>query len=112
MNVGDLEITPQQTQDLMQSRPDAVLLIDCRTDKERAIATIPGAVHIPMNQTADRLGEVEDANAEHVIVHCHHGVRSLQVVSFLRKAGIETARSMAGGIERWSIEVDPKVPRY
>lgn len=110
--MSGLEITPRETRDLMQSRPGAVLLIDCRTTDERAIAVIPGAVHIPMNETAARLGEIEASEAEHVIIHCHHGMRSLQVTSFLRKAGIETARSMAGGIERWSLEVDPGVPRY
>ena len=110
--MSDLEITPRETYDLLRADPASVLLIDCRTDEEYAIARIAGAVHIPMGDTPARLNEIDASEAEHVIVHCHHGVRSLQVANFLRKAGIETARSMAGGIERWSIEVDPKVPRY
>lgn len=110
--MSDWEITPKEASDLLRADPASVLLIDCRTDKERAIATIWGSVHVPMGDTPARLGEIDASEAKHVIVHCHHGVRSLQVVSFLRKSGIETARSMAGGIDRWSMEVDPSVPRY
>lgn len=106
------EITPRATADLLRDQPNRVLLIDCRTDEERATACIVGSVHIPMGDTAARLSEIDGAPADHVIVHCHHGVRSLRVVEFLRRSGIEHAVSMAGGIERWSIEVDPAVPRY
>ena len=47
-----------------------------------------------------------------LIVYCHHGVRSLQVVAWLRDRGIFCCYSMAGGIDRWSREVDAMVPRY
>jgi rhodanese-related sulfurtransferase len=47
-----------------------------------------------------------------LIVFCHHGMRSLQVVSWLREQGIESCSSMAGGIDRWSLDIDPSVPRY
>jgi len=107
-----LEVTPREARDLMAANPASVLLIDCRTDKERATAAIPGSVHIPMAQIPARLADIESGEHTHVIVHCHHGVRSLQVVGVLRQAGIHHARSMAGGIERWSLEVDPAVPRY
>jgi rhodanese-related sulfurtransferase len=52
------------------------------------------------------------ADEASVIVYCHRGVRSLQVVNWLREQGLATCQSMAGGIDRWSLEVDPKVPRY
>ena len=47
-----------------------------------------------------------------IIVYCHHGVRSLKVTSLLRQHGFGSAVSMAGGIDRWSVEVDATVPRY
>ena len=47
-----------------------------------------------------------------IVVLCHHGMRSLQVVGWLREQGVENCTSMAGGIDRWSLEIDPKVPRY
>jgi rhodanese-related sulfurtransferase len=52
------------------------------------------------------------ADEQTLMVICHHGVRSLQVVSWLRAQGVENCFSVAGGIDRWSIEVDPGVPRY
>ena len=53
--------------------------------------------------------EAEDAP---LIVFCHHGMRSLQVTQWLRRQGLEECMSMAGGIDRWSLEIDPAVPRY
>jgi rhodanese-related sulfurtransferase len=45
-------------------------------------------------------------------VLCHHGMRSLNVVVWLRKQGIEACQSMSGGIDRWAVQVDPALPRY
>ena len=55
-----------------------------------------------------------DARADEapLIVFCHHGVRSLNVVHWLREQGVAACQSMAGGIDRWSLEIDPSVPRY
>jgi rhodanese-related sulfurtransferase len=47
-----------------------------------------------------------------VICYCHHGQRSLDVAAWLRAQGVEQAQSLAGGIDRWSLEIDPAVPRY
>ena len=47
-----------------------------------------------------------------VICFCHHGMRSMDVANWLRAQGVKSAKSLAGGIDRWSIEIDPKVPRY
>ncbi len=51
-------------------------------------------------------------DAEEVVCYCHHGMRSLDAAVWLRQQGVERAKSMAGGIERWSVEIDPNVPRY
>lgn len=88
------------------------LLLDCRTPEEHAIARIEGAVLIPMQQIPERLGEIESWRDKPIVVYCHHGVRSLRVVRFLRDQGFSQAQSMQGGIDAWSLEVDPSVPRY
>ena len=87
-------------------------LLDCRTPEEFAIAKIDGAVLIPMQEIAERLAELEPWRDKPIIVHCHHGVRSLRVTHWLREKGFSFAQSMTGGIEAWSLEVDPAVPRY
>jgi rhodanese-related sulfurtransferase len=66
-----------------------------------------------MQTVPDRLEEIrEKAAAARVIVICHHGVRSLNVVHWLRRQGVENCWSMSGGIDLWSLAVDPTVPRY
>ncbi len=88
------------------------LLLDCREPDEHAIAMIDGAVLIPMQDVPERLDEIEAWRDGPIIVHCHHGGRSLRVTRFLRERGFENAQNMAGGIEAWSREIDPATPRY
>jgi adenylyltransferase/sulfurtransferase len=88
------------------------LILDCRTAEEHAIARIEGALLIPMQEIAERLSEIEAWRDKPIIVHCHHGVRSLRVTHFLRDKGFSQVQSMKGGIDAWSVEVDPSVPRY
>lgn len=88
------------------------LLLDCRTPEEHATARIDGAVLIPMQEIVARVGELEPNRDQPIIVHCHHGMRSLRVTKWLREQGFSRAQSMAGGIDAWSGEVDPTVPRY
>lgn len=92
---------------------EPIYLIDCREPSEYEIARIEGAELIPMNSTRERLASIEEmAEQQTVVVYCHHGVRSLNVVNWLRQQGIENCQSMEGGIEAWSILIDPNVPRY
>lgn len=88
------------------------LLLDCREPDEHAIARIEGARLMPMQTVPERLAELEPYRASRIVVHCHHGVRSLRVARFLRDQGFARAQSMAGGIEAWSLEVDAATPRY
>ncbi|MBN8645761.1 MAG: rhodanese [Planctomycetes bacterium] len=104
-------MTPGEAKRRLAVEPRPVLL-DCRTPEEHAIARIEGAVLVPMNEVAARLGEMEPWQDSAVIVYCHHGVRSLRVTAFLRQNGFENVVSMAGGIDRWSVEVDAGVGRY
>jgi rhodanese-related sulfurtransferase len=83
--------------------------LDVRTDEERAIASL-GGIHIPLDQLKMRAGELP-RDKKPIIIYCHHGVRSLHAAQFLKFEGYD-ALSMQGGIDLWSIEVDPNVPRY
>ena len=89
-----------------------VLLLDCRTPEEHAVARIEGSLLVPMAEIAARLDDLEAWREATVIVHCHHGVRSLRVVEWLRRRGFDRATSMRGGIDAWSTQVDPGVPVY
>lgn len=87
-----------------------VVLLDVRQPEEYALCALPGSVLIPLGELAGRVDEVPDDGTP-VVVYCHHGVRSLTGAAILRAAGRE-ALSLAGGIDRWSLSVDPAVPRY
>lgn len=86
--------------------------IDCREPDEYAIAKIEGAQLLPMSELANRVNELLPHQQEEIVVHCHHGGRSLRVVHWLRQQGFPQATSMAGGIDEWSQTIDQSVPRY
>lgn len=96
----------------MQNGGEPFLFLDCRQDDEYAIASIRGTELIPMHELRARLDELEPHRDGRIVVHCHHGVRSLQVATALREVGFEQVQSMAGGIDQWSQEIDPSIPRY
>ena len=87
-------------------------LIDVRQPEEDAFARIEGGVLIPLMELPVRLGEIQPADGTPVVVYCHHGVRSLKAAYFLAQSGVENVASLDGGIEAWSLTVDPGVPRY
>ena len=88
------------------------LLLDCREQDEYDLARIEGATLLPMSEIQDRLAELEPHRDRHLLVYCHHGMRSLQVAQWLRSQGFPTVQSMSGGIDTWSQLIDPTVPRY
>jgi rhodanese-related sulfurtransferase len=88
------------------------LLLDCRRTDEYEVARIDQAKLIPMDELAERIDELEAHKDGRVVVHCHHGGRSLMVARWLREQGFGRAQSMAGGIEAWSVLIDPDCPRY
>ena len=107
-----IEITPQQ---FLQrgAAGEKLALIDVREPGEFQLARIEGAELIPMRTVPAALQRLDAAADEAtLIVFCHHGVRSLNVVNWLREQGVSNCQSMAGGIDRWSHEIDPSVPRY
>ncbi|HSR07833.1 MAG TPA: rhodanese-like domain-containing protein [Bryobacteraceae bacterium] len=107
-----LETSPQDVQRRIDAG-ESLVLIDVREPEEFAITRIEGATLIPMRSIPANLQQLEaKADEAALIVFCHHGVRSLNVVRWLREQGVSTCQSMAGGIDAWSAMVDPSVPRY
>ncbi|MEX2175862.1 MAG: rhodanese-like domain-containing protein [Pirellulaceae bacterium] len=96
----------------LRDKGEAFVLLDCREPSEVATASIADSVHIPMRELAGRLAELEASRGGRIVVHCHHGGRSQRVTHFLRQQGFTQAQNMSGGIEAWSVQVDPSVPRY
>lgn len=89
---------------------DPPLVIDVREDAERAAATIPGTVHIPMRQLSGRLTELPEATP--LVFVCHHGARSRQAAEWAAAHGRADVANLAGGIDGWSLQIDPTIPRY
>lgn len=91
---------------------EKVLLLDCREPDEYAIAKIAQAKLVPMSEITERLDELRPYKDVPVFVHCHLGGRSMRVTMWLREQGFSQAQNVAGGIDRWSQEIDPAIPRY
>ncbi len=106
-----LEVDVSTVRDMLTGSDDVVLL-DCREPAEADIAAIRGAVLIPMNQIPSSAEKLSSMAGKRIVVHCHHGGRSLRVAHWLRANGHSEAQSMAGGIDAWSLEIDQTVPRY
>ena len=106
--MANIEITPREVKDLL-ARDPKVLFVDVREPWEYDTARIPGSVLIPLGDIPSNLQRLE--NAEHVVLFCHHGMRSQRVMQYLRHSGRQNAINLEGGIDAWS-EIDPSVPRY
>src|SRR6202030_169783 len=107
--MDDLEITPADVKARL-ARGEKGQLVDVREPWEYDLCRIEGAKLIPLGSLAANVDGL--LGVEEVICYCHHGMRSLDAAAWLRFQGIEKAKSLSGGIERWSTEVDPHVPRY
>ena len=105
----NLEITPAEVKARLD-QGEKLVLIDVREPWEYEVCRIEGARHVPLGALAASLQTLPDV--DEVICYCHHGIRSLDAATWLRFQGIEKAKSLSGGIERWSVEIDPDVPRY
>lgn len=106
-----IEIDVQSVKTLLDKKAD-LLLLDCRQDDEYSMVHIDGATHIPMGSIPERVGELEAHKDRPIVVHCHHGGRSLRVTNWLRSQGFSNVRNMTGGIDAWSLQIDSSKPRY
>ena len=92
---------------------DAPLVLDVREHWELDTASLAAATHVPMAEVPGRLDELKQAQGNReLVVMCHSGMRSRQIASFLNQNGFERVWNLEGGIDAWSAEVDPSVPRY
>jgi adenylyltransferase/sulfurtransferase len=108
------EVTPREVRRML-SEGKPFILLDCRRLDEHQVARINGSTLMPLDTIEKRAGELEDdsgSKSTPIIVHCHHGVRSLKATAALRAMGFTDVKSMAGGIDLWAVDVDPGVLRY
>src|SRR5439155_27149108 len=108
------QVRPSDLSTWIQSHGADAVVLDVREPVElRAASVKPDGfelVTIPMNEIPGRLGQLDPGRA--VAVLCHHGTRSQLVAMFLAAQGFDTVANIAGGIDAWSQELDPGVPRY
>ncbi len=104
----ELTIEPRQLADRL-AKKEKIFLLDCRENWEHDIARLDGATLIPMQQIPAELSRIP--RDQEVVVYCHHGQRSFTVTLWLRRQGLP-ALSLEGGIDRWSEDIDPNLPRY
>jgi rhodanese-related sulfurtransferase len=106
----EYEITVAELKTLREGGSEFTLL-DVREPWEVQTAQITGSKHMPMGDVPARFQQELDPD-DHIVVVCHHGVRSMSVTAWLRQQGFERTQSLRGGIDRWSREIDPSVPLY
>ena len=91
---------------------EGFVFIDCREQNEYDRVKIEGTILIPMGEIPERISELQQHKDSEIIIHCHHGGRSLSVANWLKAQGFQSALSMAGGIDVWAQEIDSSLPRY
>ncbi len=91
---------------------ESVYLLDVRQPWEHEYARLPGDVLIPLHELGERIGEVNPPEGAAIVVYCHHGMRSLSGAAILEAKGLGECYSLYGGIEAWSLLIDPTVKRY
>jgi rhodanese-related sulfurtransferase len=106
---ANMEVAPSEVKDKL-ARGEKLFFVDVREKWEYETSHIEGSVLIPLREIPANLAQLEAA--DEIVLFCHHGMRSLDAAAWLRSQGVEGARSMAGGIDRWAAEIDPTVPRY
>jgi rhodanese-related sulfurtransferase len=93
-----------------QARGEDLMLLDVREPSEWQIARIPGATLVPLRTLPARVESLD--KSREIVLHCHHGLRSMHALQFLRQNGFRKLKNLRGGIDAWSRDVDPTVPRY
>lgn len=86
-------------------------LIDVRERSEYDVARIEGSELKPLGQIQQWSQELGDKDEE-IVLHCHHGMRSDRACQFLSAQGYSNVKNLIGGIDEWSLKIDPTVSRY
>ncbi|MGH8505860.1 MAG: rhodanese-like domain-containing protein [Stenotrophobium sp.] len=101
-------ISPQQLKQELAT--GGFTLLDVRHAGEVALAALPGAINIPLDELPRRVAELDPKQP--VIAYCHHGVRSEMAGRILERSGFADVAHLGGGIDAWSLTIDEAVPRY
>jgi rhodanese-related sulfurtransferase len=107
----DKVINVTELKDKMDSGKTGWVLLDVREPEETRLARIEGALCIPMSFLMDRMSELKEYLEKEIYCLCHHGGRSAMVADFLNSNGFR-AVNVLGGINAWTSDIDPTVPRY
>lgn len=102
-------MTPRELKDRLD-KGDHIFILDVREPWEYSLAKIEGSVLIPLGDLPQSLDKL-DRNAE-IVAHCHLGMRSADAMGFLLQQGFTKVKNLVGGIDAWSVQIDPTVPRY
>ncbi len=108
-NDPELQLSPGKVKEMLD-KGEKVLLLDVREAWELNLSRLEGAVHIPLGELPSRFRELDPGTE--IVAYCHKGIRSMKAVRFLQGNQFKTAKNLDGGIDAWSIHVDPSVPRY
>lgn len=104
-------MTPQELAEKLRS-PNPPRLLDVRQPEEHAFVSLPNSTLIPLGELLTRADEIEDWKNDEVVVYCHHGIRSANAIAQLRAVSFTNLHNLSGGIDRWTSEIDPNLPRY
>jgi rhodanese-related sulfurtransferase len=104
-------MTPAELAEKLRSaNPPRIL--DVRQPEEHALVALPNSTLIPLGELTMRVDEIDEWRSDEVVVYCHHGIRSAQAVAQLRAVGFTNVHNLSGGIDRWTSDVEPGLPRY
>ena len=106
-----LEVSAAEANEILKVDPAAVL-IDCRERSEYDLVHVAGGVLMPTSEFGNHVEAIQAMSNKRLLVMCHHGMRSMSVVQWLRQHGIENCQNVAGGIDAWACEVDSNLARY
>ena len=109
MDVSEISVAEAR---LRLAGPRPPRLIDVREAEEYEIARIAGAELLPLSQWPALAAEKLTDPAQPLLIQCHHGGRSARATEFLLRNGFTDVTNLAGGIDAWSVEIDPSIPRY
>ena len=104
-----IEIEGEELANLLKIKNDRIYLLDVREPWEFTLAHIAGSHLMARTDLAQIFEGLKELT---VVTICHHGIRSLSAALYLREAGLPRVHSLRGGLDAWSLDVDPKTPRY